>query len=105
MQCMEFGNTDDEGVCLLWMGLDVPMEREDTEIAVKEQWKRFEAYLKGIYEKRCQRWCRNCMSTDRGESCEGEALYGLIVGSAEEGGRNIRKSRKIEFLFRNATLT
>lgn len=36
------------------MGLDVPVEHEDTEVAVKEQRKYFEAYAKGIYEMREQ---------------------------------------------------
>ena len=34
------------------MGLDVPMEREGSEEAVREQRKRFEAYVQGIYEMR-----------------------------------------------------
>ena len=34
------------------MGLDVPMEREGSEEAVREQKKRFEAYVQGIYEMR-----------------------------------------------------
>ena len=34
------------------MGLDVPMEREGSEEAVREQKKRFEAYVQGIYELR-----------------------------------------------------
>ena len=34
------------------MGLDVPMEREGSAEAVREQRKRFEAYIQGIYELR-----------------------------------------------------
>ena len=34
------------------MGLDVPMEREDSEEALREQRKRFEAYIQGVYEMR-----------------------------------------------------
>lgn len=34
------------------MGLDVSMEREGSEEAVKEQRKRFEEYVQGIYEMR-----------------------------------------------------
>ena len=34
------------------MGLDVPMEREGSEEAVREQRKRFEAYVQGVYEMR-----------------------------------------------------
>ena len=34
------------------MGLDVPMEREGSAEAVREQKKRFEAYVQGIYELR-----------------------------------------------------
>ena len=34
------------------MGLDVPMEREGSEVDVREQRKRFEAYVQGIYEMR-----------------------------------------------------
>ena len=34
------------------MGLDVPMEREGSEEAVREQRKRFEAYAKQLYESR-----------------------------------------------------
>lgn len=34
------------------MGLDVPMERDGSEEAVREQRKRFEAYVQGIYEMR-----------------------------------------------------
>ena len=34
------------------MGLDVPMEREGSEEALREQQKRFEAYARGIYEMR-----------------------------------------------------
>ena len=36
-----------------WLiGLDVPMEREGSEEAVREQKKRFEAYVQGVYEMR-----------------------------------------------------
>ena len=34
------------------MGLDVEMEREDTETVIREQRKRFEAYTRGIYENK-----------------------------------------------------
>lgn len=34
------------------MGLDVPMEREGSEEALREQRKRFEAYIQGVYEMR-----------------------------------------------------
>ena len=34
------------------MGLDVPMEREGSAADVREQRKRFEAYVQGIYEMR-----------------------------------------------------
>ena len=34
------------------MGLDVPMEREGSEEALREQQKRFEAYAQGVYEMR-----------------------------------------------------
>ena len=34
------------------MGLDVPMEREGSEADVREQRKRFEAYVQGVYEMR-----------------------------------------------------
>ena len=34
------------------MGLDVPMEREGSEKALREQRTRFEAYIQGVYEMR-----------------------------------------------------
>lgn len=70
------------------MGLDVPIEREDTGADASAQKQRFEAYAKGLCEiAGVGEGVEVVWGVVGGESGEGEELYGEVVVGAEDGGR------------------